>query len=733
MSAPASLADRGVAAALARLVRTPRPAVAVRGAARDELAPCRPGARLGPAPRRPAPPAPRGLARRCLDVALEPLEAMRERAWLARLEATAAALAALAPEARAASLERVRARVRGRGHDEATVIDALAHACLAAERTLGLVPHRAQRLAARAMLCGRFVEMRTGEGKTLATALAAAVGALDGTPVHVLTANDYLAERDATRLAPLHAELGLDVACALPDMDDAARRAAYAADVVHVTGKQVGFDRMRDALGADGAAANALRMRLGELADARGHAAGPASRLLRGFCLGLVDEADSLLVDEASVPLVLCAPESADEVARAHRGAAIALGLARLLNEGVDFRIVRPARRVRLTETGAEALERLGERVAGTWRAPRYRDERVRQALEALHLWHRDRDYVVRDGRIELVDARTGRALPDRRLPHGLHGLIERKERCAPTPEHQTIASLPMQRLFGGYLRLAGTSGTLREVRAEIARTCGARTVSVAPARPCLLRELPARAHATRAEQLEAMLADVRECLAAGRPTLIGTRTVEQSTAVSLVLEAHGVAHATLSAAQDAEEAAIVAAAGLPGRVTVATNMAGRGTDIALPPASVAAGGLHVICLAFNDARRIDRQLAGRAARQGDPGSWRRLVCLDDPALGEALPEALLALARRALGGAGATEGGGSRGRARDDAPDAARAAATDGERRVRAGERLALTLAHLAQRRLEHRHARQRHAATRAGPRLERHVAIGGMDPMDR
>ena len=656
----------------------------------DPPSPCRPGLRHGPTPERgerDAPGGPNALDR----FAARALRAFGAR-WRGRRAAAraravarrAAALGGLPETERCALFERLRASLRRRGHDERSVIEALGHAVLLAERTLGLHARDGQRIAAEALLRGHFVEMPTGEGKTLAVALAAAAAALDGTPVHVLTANDYLAERDARRLAPLYAALGLSSAWVSPEMDERERRAAYAADVVHLTGKQIGFDRMRDALAAD-AQTGSLAARLGELARPCARGDERHEPLLRGLCSAIVDEADSLLIDEARTPLVLAAPRA--ERGRAERESVVALGLARMLDAGVDYRLSRKHRAAELTEHGAKTLGELAERVAGTWRSARYRDERVRDALAALHLWHRDRDYVVRDDAVELVDEHSGRTLPDRRLQRGMHMLLEIKEHCAPKPENEIVASIACQRLFRRYRRLAGTSGTLQEVRGELEAVYGACLVRVPHARSPRRETLPARVLPSRARQLDALMEEVRRCRAAERPVLIGTRSVEQSNGVAALLVAHGVAHRVLNASQDTDEAAIVAEAGQLGRVTVATNMAGRGTDIPLGAGVAERGGLHVVSLAFNDARRIDRQLAGRAARQGDPGSFRQLWSLADARLCEVVPVPCSSLARHLL----------------------------HGERCNPLVGALAVALVRLAQRRLEWRHARERRAALAA------------------
>ena len=668
---------------------------------------CRPGLRFGHAPERRSPDERRSAPDRWrVRLARAALRSRDERGAVARSQAVAArarAIRTLDDPARAALLGRLRHALERAGYDEQRLAEALAFACEAAERVLGLTPRDGQRRAAEAMLRGRFVEMPTGEGKTLASAIAACVAALDGTPVHVLTANDYLARRDADRLAPLYASMGVRSACVLPTMDDHERRSAYAADVVHVTGKQVGFDWLRDTVsaGAD-ADARSLVHRLGSLARRTARAGPPSAPLLRGLGFALVDEADSLLIDEARTPLVLARQCPVDAAVQGE--AQVALGLARMLDRELDFSVRTDARQVRLTEQGEQTLERFAERFDGVWQATRYRDERVRQALSVLHLWHRDRDYIVRDGRVELVDENTGRPMPDRRLQDGLHGLLELKERCAATPENEVIAAIACQRLFRRYVRLAGTSGTLNEVRGELSDVFDARLTRLGHAHGSRLRHLPAGAFAGRAAQLDGLLAELRHCLAADRPVLVGTRSVAQSCAVATFLQAHGIAHHVLNARQDEQEALIVSRAGQPGRITVATNMAGRGTDIALGAGVAERGGLHVVSLGLNDARRIDRQLAGRAARQGAPGSFRQLLTLDDPALTLLVPERVLSGVRRWL-----------------DAGDGSRAAVV-----------VVRLLAHLAQRRVEHRRRRERRAALDARERLAHHTAIGG-DPDSR
>lgn len=613
-------------------------------------APVRPGLRYGTTPLRKntavhSTPLDRWVVR--LRSRILPTRVSLTNEWLIEIKNNVVALESLSTAQCHAQFKQLASVLLCKGHDAQSLDTSLAHAVLTARRTLEINPHDVQLIGVRELLRGRFVEMGTGEGKTLTMALAAAVSALDRTPVHVLTASDYLAERDATWLSPLYQALGLSVAFVAPEMSEVERAEAYRADVVHVTGKQVAFDWLRDNVATEGSTQR-LSTRLGNLTSLESDANVTAhSPLLRGLCLAIIDEADSLLIDEARTPLVLAAPMSDNKDEREE--CVVALTLARLLHEGVDFEVSSPMRLVTLTSEGENSLDKLALRVDGLWRAARYRDEKVRDALNVLHCWHRDRDYVVRDNRIELVDPHTGRALRDRRLQRGLHTLLELKERCETTPENDVVASLPFQHFFRNYVRIAGMSGTLREVRAELATVYNVDVVCLPPDRPSQLREMSARVFPTTCQQLEALVQEIRNCLNHERPVLIGTRTVEQSERVSSVLKKHAIDHQLLNACQDANEAVVIAEAGIAGQVTVATNMAGRGTDIRLGLGVPECGGLHVISLAFNDSYRLDRQLAGRAGRQGDPGSFVRLLSLDDLSLKKESTQWLIKIVKRLL------------------------------------------------------------------------------------
>jgi preprotein translocase subunit SecA len=404
------------------------------------------------------------------------------------------------------------------------------------------------------------------------------------------------------------------------ERDPARRRAAYACDVTYGTAKGIAFDYLRDALERRRAARGAGdRVAPGEPLAER--------LLLRGLCFALVDEADAVLIDEAGTPLILSATAAAPGASRSYRSA---VRLARALEAGRDFRRDPRSGAFALTDEGRRRLEELARPLGGFWVGPRRREEWVTRGLTALHGRVRDRDYLVREGRIEIIDAPTGRTAPDRSWEGGLHQMIEVKEGCTVTPPRETLARISYQRFFRRYLRLAGTTGTAREVARELWSVYGLRTVRIPTRLPVRRQALGTRVFATAEARWAAVVARVREMRDAGRPVLVGTGSVAASEHLSRLLAAAGLPHRVLNARQDAHEAAIVAQAGEPGRITVATHMAGRGTDIRLGPGVAERGGLHVIATERAPARRIDRQLAGRCGRQGDPGSHELLLSLED-------------------------------------------------------------------------------------------------------
>lgn len=521
---------------------------------------------------------------------------------------------ALAASARALRSRLLRSDVSGAPLEEAfAIVRELSH------RLLGLRHHRVQLMGGLILADGGLAEMQTGEGKTITALLPAVAYALSGRPVHVVTVNDYLARRDGERLRPVYEALGLSVGIVQSGQSVASRRDAYAADVTYCTNKDLVFDYLRDRL--------ALRQTPSEApgSDSRGKAS--AERLLRGLSFAIVDEADSVLIDEAQTPLIIAGERPSDGSSASF---ATALDVASTLVEGRHFRISAAGRQIELEDRGRELLATVADRFEGVWRSPSASEELARHALSALHLYHRDRHYIVTNDKVQIVDEFTGRVMADRTWQYGLHQMIETKEGLVPSGQHDTLAQITYQRFFRRYVRLAGMSGTVREAAGELLAVYGLRLHVVPTHRPSRRRNLGTKISRTANEKwLEVALAAERET-AVGRAVLIGTRSVAASEAVSAILTARGTSHVVLNARQDKAEAEAIGSAGAPGRITVATNMAGRGTDIHLSPEVAARGGLHVILTEFHESGRIDRQLIGRAGRQGDPGSFETIASLDD-------------------------------------------------------------------------------------------------------
>src|SRR3954470_23758641 len=489
----------------------------------------------------------------------------------------------------------------------------------AAQATLGMRHFDVQLVGGMALLQGRVAEMETGEGKTLTATLAAATAAMAGHAVHVITVNDYLAERDAQHLRPLYQALGLTVGCVVHGMEPQARRAAYRCDVTYCSNKEITFDYLRDRL-VLGGRPRPIAQRLDVLAGA-----GSGERLLlRGLQFAIVDEADSVLVDEARTPLILSASLSASDEQTVYRQA---LALARELGRD-DYSI--DERTVELTGRGRDRLRALATPLGGLWSGPRRSERLVAQALTALELFERDKHYVVRDGKVQIVDEFTGRLMADRSWEQGLHQLIEIKEECEVTGRRETLARISYQRFFRRYLHLSGMTGTASEVADELFAVYRLRVARIPTHRPVQRRRLADRVYGRAADKWSPIVQAIAARHAAGQPVLVGTRSVAASEKLARLLDEAGLAYRLLNARQDADEAAIVAQAGERGRITVATNMAGRGTDIKLGAGVAELGGLHVICTELHDAFRIDRQLMGRCGRQGDPGSVRQYMALDD-------------------------------------------------------------------------------------------------------
>jgi preprotein translocase subunit SecA len=507
-----------------------------------------------------------------------------------------------------------RARSLGERARSGGSLDPLRDECFAlvreaSRRALGERPFDVQVAAALALHRGRIVEMQTGEGKTLAAVMPAALQALTGEGVHVLTFNDYLARRDAGWMGPVYRRLGLTVGFVEQGMPAARRRAAYRADVTYVTAKEAGFDFLRDSL-----AMNA------------------ADLVHRAFHFAIVDEADSLLVDEARVPLVI-AGAIAHERSSPSRLAALVAPLV----AGVDYDCDEYARDVELTEAGIARAER--ELACGS-----LHDDRnlallteLNCALHARVLLHRDVDYLVRDGRLEMIDDFTGRAVKDRHWPDGLQAALEAKEGLTRQADGAILGSITLQHFLASYPRMCGMTGTAADAAEEFAEFYGLRVVVVPTNRRLVRVDHEDVVFRTRDAKERAVAAETARAHATGRPVLVGTLTVEESERLAARLRSAGVSCEILNASNDAMEAEVVAKAGTLGAVTISTNMAGRGTDIRLGgsdpsqrEAVAALGGLYVIGTNRHESRRVDLQLRGRAGRQGDPGESRFFVSLED-------------------------------------------------------------------------------------------------------
>ena len=496
----------------------------------------------------------------------------------------------------------------------------------AARRHLGMRHFHVQLLGGAAMMGGALAEMETGEGKTLTALLPAITAALMGRPVHIITVNDYLARRDAEQLAPVYNALGLTVGLVEHGQLPQERQRAYASDVTYCTNKELVFDylRVRLALGPRRAGA---RLLIDEIFKS-GFAGRHQPLLLRGLHFAIVDEADSVLIDEARTPLILSGvQEGAENAAGLYE---TALDVARRLAPGEEFQVRANEKSIRLTARGEGQIARLAAGLPGLWAIRRAREELVQHALAALHLYRRDVQYIVADGKVQIVDEYTGRVMPDRSWESGIHQLIEAKEHCAITERRKTLAQITYQRFFRRYLHLCGMTGTAIEPAGELYGIYGLRVVRIPTNRPLRRTNSGTRVLPTAELKWYAVVKSAYAAARAARAVLIGTRSVEASEHISQLLSKAGLEPVVLNARQDREEAQIVARAGQPGRVTVATNMAGRGTDIQLHPAVCEAGGLHVVLTEYHESRRIDRQLFGRAGRQGDPGSYESIVALDD-------------------------------------------------------------------------------------------------------
>lgn len=576
------------------------------------------------------------------------------RKQVERINALEPSMEALSDEALQAKTAEFRTRLAGGETLDALLPEAFAVVREASKRVLGMRHFDVQLVGGMVLHYGKIAEMRTGEGKTLVSTLPAYLNALAGTGVHIVTVNDYLARRDADWMGQLHRWLGLDVGCNLSQMTSEEKRSAYACDITYGTNNEFGFDYLRDNMVYD-----------------------VQDRVQRKLHYAIVDEVDSILIDEARTPLIISG-QAEDHTELYVRMNALAPMLTRCQEEDGpgDFWVDEKANQVLLTEEGHESAERilveaglLAEGHSLYEAANILLMHHLTTALRAHNLFHRDQHYVIQDGEVVIVDEFTGRLMSGRRWSDGLHQAVEAKENVAIQHENQTLASITFQNYFRMYGKLAGMTGTADTEAYEFQQIYGLETVVIPTHRPAVRKDQQDQIYRTDQEKYKAIVADIRAQHAAGRPILVGTTSIENSELLSDLLKREKLDHQVLNAKQHEREAEIVAQAGKPGMITIATNMAGRGTDIVLGgnigklvdairaddslsaaakeekivalraewqkthDAVIAAGGLHIIGSERHESRRIDNQLRGRAGRQGDAGSSRFFLSLDDSLL----------------------------------------------------------------------------------------------------
>ena len=491
-------------------------------------------------------------------------------------------------------------------------------------RQLEIRLHQVQIAAALAMDGGCIAELATGEGKTLAATLPATIAGWRGRGCHVITVNDYLANRDAEEMRPIYRFCNLRVAHVDGQMSGPDRQRAYDADVTYCTNKEVTADYLRDRLTL-GSLRGLPAALLGKMATGAEHGLGRLT--LRGLECAIIDEVDSVLIDEAVTPLIISGDMPNTEQLEAYRQAA---KLVHHMEKRKDYRIDQRFHDVNLTNRGRLKLADLAEDLGGLWRGVRRREELIRQAITARDIYQRDKQYVVQDDKIVIVDEFTGRLMPDRTWRDGLHQAMEAKEELAINPIKGTQARISFQRFFRLYRKLAGMTGTAIENRQEMWVLFHLPVVAMPTHRPVIRKRASDRLFARANAKWQAVVEEIHRVHAEGRPILVGTRSVGASEKLAQRLEESGLPHRVLNAVRHAEEAQIVAEAGHVGRITVATNMAGRGTDIKPDREVCDLGGMHVIATERHEAGRIDRQLFGRTGRQGDPGTATAYLSLED-------------------------------------------------------------------------------------------------------
>ena len=525
------------------------------------------------------------------------------RPLVAKINALEPEMQALADEELPQRLAVYREQVQNGEKDlDAVLPEVFALVREASTRVLGMRHYDVQLLGAMALHNGKIAEMKTGEGKTLVATLAVILNSLEGKGVHVVTVNDYLAKRDAEWMGRLYNFLGLSVGVIVAGLSDEQRKEAYGADITYGTNNEFGFDYLRDN----------MKFYAEQLVQ-------------RGHHYAIVDEVDSILIDEARTPLIIsgASDESTDLYQKVDE-------VVRTLEKEKHYTVDEKGKTASLTDEGVLYVEeQLGiENLYDT--ANITAQHHVLQSLKAHTVFRRDVDYIVKDDQVVIVDEFTGRLMAGRRFSDGLHQALEAKEHVTVAAENQTLASITFQNYFRMYDKLSGMTGTADTEAVEFAQIYGLEVSTIPPNRPMVRKDMPDLIYRTRREKMQAIIQAIKELHATGQPVLVGTISIETSELISQLLKREGVPHSVLNAKHHAQEAEIVAQAGQAGKVTIATNMAGRGTDIKLGEGVVELGGLHILGTERHESRGIDNQLRGRSGRQGDPGSSRFYLSLED-------------------------------------------------------------------------------------------------------
>lgn len=492
-------------------------------------------------------------------------------------------------------------------------------------RTLGMKQYPVQLLSGLMLYNGCISEQKTGEGKTLVCAAPAYLSALSGKPVHVVTVNDYLAKRDADEIGQIHRFLGLTVGCILGEMSQEERRAAYACDITYATNHELGFDYLRDNMAMD-----------------------ESETVMRGLGYAIIDEADSVLIDEARTPLIISGQggkstkmyEICDVLAgQLERGTQTEFSATKIfdadeMKETGDYAVDEKEKNIVLTADGIRKVEQFFHIDDLSDPKNLTIHHHVILALRAKELMKRDKDYMVKDGAVQIVDEFTGRVMPDRRYSDGLHQAIEAKEGVQVMEENRTYATITFQNFFNKYEKKSGMTGTAMTEKKEFRDIYGMDVIAIPTNRPVIRVDHEDAVYKTMDEKYRAIIHKIKEVHAKGQPVLVGTTDIKTSEILSAMLKKEGLKHEVLNAKNHELEAEIIAQAGKHGAVTLATNMAGRGTDIKLDDEARAAGGLYVIGTQRHESRRIDNQLSGRSGRQGDPGESKFYISLEDRLMG---------------------------------------------------------------------------------------------------